>query len=309
MSLLVNPKLLKSASVAAMCIAAISVHAAEPQMSTDAEVPGKSWFKSSDKGFSYFLGLGHQGLKYRENAKLLPVKSSVKTSSPIFVTGALYAVNDDLLFSVDSEGTFYPKRATESWNSTAPVFNGVILTDSLLQENRFALSQNHTQILGHYRLSGANFLIAGPAVHTQSFKRFSFKIGPDKAVTTPKDTVVEESSGEIILNVGWALESEQVRGKDAHYGLRAVVGVPIWRRVDNTNVPDVQFTNARGYDLLLEGRYSYAIHSGVHFGLWGKMLTSRRERESLPRLNGDTAELPNSRLDSMSYGIEFLWKL
>lgn len=259
----------------------------------------------SDKGFSYFVGVARQDVRYRETGSFLPFRSEATSSSPLLITGALYAVTDDLLFSVDSESTFYPNRTTETWSATAPVFNGVPLNSPVLQTNGFSLNQAQLQLLGQYRVSGPWFGSGGLTFRTQSFKRFSFKPGPDGAVDTPANTTVEESSGEVLLQLGLALESEQVRQADRHYGLRATVGLPLWRRVENTNTPTLQFNGTRGWDLALEGRYSMAVRQNVHLGGWGKWTLAQRGRQSA----GPDAELPESRQQILSYGLELLWKL
>lgn len=286
--------LLQSASLAALLLCISHTAGAQEPAPT-----------KQDRGFSYFLGLGRQDVRYEESLNLAPIRSHARTSSPLIVTGALYAVNDDLLLSVNSEFTFYPGEATERWKYTGPSLATANLTSPLLQSNGYSLTQSSTQLLGHYRVAGPWFAVAGTTLHTLSFKRFGFVSGPDNAVDTPPtSTVVEETTGEVLLNLGLALESERVQGSTEHFGMRALLGVPAWRRTQNTDVQNLRFSRAQGLDLAIEGRYSRAIYRGVHLGAWGKWLTSRRGRETL---GGN--ELPDSKLDSMSYGVELLWKL
>ena len=220
----------------------------------------------SDKGFSYFLGLARQVVRYSETGSLHPFKTEVTAGSPLLVTGALYAVSDKLLLSPDNETTFYAGQGSETWNATSDVFVGQALTSRALQTNRFSPSQSKTRLLGHYRVRDQWFAVAGGALRTQSFKRFSFVAGPDDATNLSKSSTVEESTSEILLNVGAALESEQVRGQANHYSMRAMVGLPLWRRLNNTDNPTLQFDAAKGYDLTLEGRYSWALSRDIHLG-------------------------------------------
>jgi len=259
---------------------------------------------AGDAGFSYVMGLGRQDLRYRETGSTLPFKSEVRTGSALLVTGALYEVDTDVLFSMNSETTFYPGSNTETWTSTAARFNGVTLTSPVLQQNGYSLNSSHLLLLGHYRVRGPWFASGGLAARTLSFKRYSFVAGPDQAVSTPSGTTVEETAGEVLLQLGAELESEHVRKSDSHYGLRALVGVPVWRRVQNTSVPTLRFDNTAGVDVSFEGRYSRALFERVHLGGWGKWSLSRRGSQ----VQG-TAELPASRLDGWSYGVELLWKL
>jgi len=266
--------------------------------------PSAGELASADKGFSYFIGLARQNIHYRETGATLPFQSDARSGSALLVTGALYAVNPQLLLSLDAETTFYPGDTTEQWTARSDSFGGVALSSRLLQTNGFNLAQSRTQLLGHYRLQQPWFGLGGLAMHTQSFRRYSFKAGPDDAVATPSGTTVEESTAEVLLNLGVGLESEQVRGEANHYGVRATLGVPLWRRLRNTTVPGVQFDGRSGVDLALEGRYSWAVHRNIHIGLWGQWLLSQRGQQAVDRV-----EVPKSRFDSLSYGLELLWKL
>lgn len=102
-----------------------------------------------------------------------------------------------------------------------------------------------------------------------------------------------------------AYESGALRGQDVHYGFRASLATPLWRRVENTSQPQAQFTGTRGWDWALEGRYSRAVIRHVHLGVWGKWQTSMRSAQT----QGISLELPPSRLSSWAGGLELLWKL
>jgi len=261
-----------------------------------------------DIGFSYFLGLGGQTASYHEYSSSQPVRSKATTTSPLIVNGALYAVNHDLLFSLGNETTFAPGSTTETWTATSTSLDGHVLTDPTVQRNGFNLTQNTSQLLGYYRVTGHWFAVAGPALHTQTFKRYSFVPGVDDVVAVPTDRTIEESTNEIVANLGVALDSARVRGESMHYGLRAVLGLPVWSRTNNTEYPGVNFKSQSGYDLSLEGRLSWAIFNDIHAGLWGQWMTSERHRSDIDSTSG-TLELPENRLTSLSYGIELLWKL
>lgn len=260
---------------------------------------------AADGGFSYVMGIGRQDFRYEEKTAFLPVNSVGRSGGPLLVTGALYELPGGHLFSLDNETTFYPGRGSETWRSRSDVFNGGSLTNRELQRNGFGLRQSHTQLGGHWRLAPAWFASGGLALRTLSFKRYSFVIGPDAAVATPANTTVEESASEVMGTVGMALESGPLRGQAVHYGLRAALGVPLWRRVENTSQPQATFDGTRGWDLAVEGRYSLAVMPNVHLGAWGKWALSSRGAQT----RGTTLELPASRLQSLAAGLELLWKL
>jgi hypothetical protein len=272
------------------------------------------------RGYSFFMALGQQRLHYEEKASILPVKTSVDVTNPLIITGALYAISDDLLVSLDAETTFAADTTTEKWKSTSDVFAGTPLTSSVLQEDQFKLQQSGTRLLGHYRLKDHWFVITGPAFHSQTFKRFGFQPGVDNATTIVNSQVIEESSSEILWQLGVALESEQLKDSKTHYSARLYTGIPLWRELDNTLVSSHTFDGTSGQDWTLEGRYSYAVHPKIHVGVWGQYIVSYRDSQKTCiayagansgacGINQAQAELPESRFNGLGYGIELLWKL
>jgi hypothetical protein len=68
----------------------------------------------ADQGYSFVIGLGRLDHRYKEFPGSQPVHSQVRTQTPILVSGAVYAVSPDLMFSLGSEVTFFPDTATET---------------------------------------------------------------------------------------------------------------------------------------------------------------------------------------------------
>ncbi|MDZ7855245.1 hypothetical protein [Sphaerotilus sp.] len=285
-------------AIAAALLCAATGTWAAPELPTTAEA-------LDDKGFSYFIGLSQLHSHYREDVSLMPIRSKVTASSPLLVTGALYAVTPDWLLSLDNETTFAPRTATETWQATGPVVAGVTLSSPTLQTNRFRLSSSRTRMLVHHRWQDQFFLLGGPEFHSQSFRRYAYESGPDGLVRIVNGQTSEETSAEVVLALGAAIESEAVRHQPQHYSLRAMVGVPVWRRVESTSSPQARFTGLGGYDLTLEARYSRAVLDDVHLGGWVKFSRAERSRDTA----GASLELPRSRLDGLAVGLELLWKL
>lgn len=262
------------------------------------------------RGFSYFLGLGRQDITYKESPSILPAKTKVDTSSPLLIVGGVYAVTTDILLTLDTQSTFAANTTTETWRATSNTFGGTALTSDVLQKNDFKLQQSNTQVSGYYRLQGHWFAMTGATFHSQTFKRFAFTAGPDNATNIPANQVIEESSSELLWQLGMALESEQLRGSASHYGVRLYAAKPVWREVDNTALPDKTFHGSGGYDVTLEGRYSYAVLSNAQIGGWAQYAYSKRNGEIISINNGaNHAELPDSTLTGFAYGLELLWKL
>ncbi|VVC83314.1 hypothetical protein [Sideroxydans sp. CL21] len=254
----------------------------------------------SDKGFSFFVGLAGSSVRYQENTGA--IKSKAQTNNLIINSGALYAIDHDYLLSIENQSTFYPGNATESWNATSPFSaGGYSFNTGLLQQDDFSLSQSSTRLFLHKRIANEWFVMGGPSFNTNSFKRSAF-VAAQPGVNT--SSVVEETASEILVNLGIGLESEQVLNRPDHYSLSLTAGVPVWRRVTNTDNPGDTFTNIQGYDVWLEGRYSWAIKNNIQIGLWGQLSNSSRGSQTI-----GLAELPNSRLETAGYGLELLWKL
>ncbi len=283
---------------------------------------------SDERGFSYFLGVGTQSIEYQEKASTMPLSTDVDVSNPILISGALYALSQNVLFSIDSETTFAANADTETWTANSNEFYGSTLESRVLQTNEFTLQQQDTRIFMHYRLKDHLFLIGGPSMRSQTFKRFAFSAGPDDAVEIIAGQVIEESSSEVLGRVGIALESEQLSNKDTHYGVRFFLGKPLWREVTNTALPAATFDEKGGLDVAIEARYSFAVLENIHLGAWLQIMQSDRDGQKKcvadpsPDAQGDITnecdainpaltlgELPESGTRSASLGVEALWKL
>jgi hypothetical protein len=256
----------------------------------------------SEKGFSFFMGLGGSIVRYQETTRSYPIKSDVQASNMILNSGALYVLNEEYLFSVENMSTFYPGNATESWNATSTfTVNANTYNSGLLQQNNFSLSQSNTILMLHKRIESGWFVMGGPTFGTNSFRRNAFVAVSGVAIS---NSTVEESSSEILANLGIGFESEQLRNTPTHYSFSLTAGAPVWRRLQNTDVPNVVFSSTDGYDIALEGRYSWALRKDMHLGVWGRLSSSIRGSQTI-----GAAELPDTRLDTANFGLDLLWKL
>ncbi len=287
-------------------------------LSATAQAQSLPEFKPSpDRGFSYFLGLAQQTTSYSEKPSIFKVSMATKTRSAMLVSGALYAFNDDLLMSLDNLSTFAPVSSRETWlarSSTLPVKDPdtgnwveTPVTGPLLQTDRFSLSQSNTRVLGYLRSMNHTFFVGGLNFRSQSFKRYDFKVY-QKQIVGEQPTPTEETSSELVAELGVAFESERVKATATHYGARVTVGTPLWRRTTNTNYPDLVFDHRGGWDANVEGRYSWSLTEIVHMGVWGKYTFSERSSQVFTD-GGDKFELPRSHLRSTTVGVELLWKL
>ncbi|MEY4765872.1 MAG: hypothetical protein RI907_2545 [Pseudomonadota bacterium] len=272
---------------------------------------------SPDRGFSYFLGLAQQTAAYSEKPSIFDVKMSSKTRSAMLVSGALYAFNDDLLMSLDNLSTFAPTDSKENWttsSSTLPVKNTntgvwepVATTGPLLQTNRFSLNMSNTRLLAHVRSWKDTFYVGGVSFRSQSFKRYDFRVVQSQIIAD-QPVPSEESTSEVVAEIGLAMESERVKASPTHYGLKVSVGTPLWRRTTNTSFPGYTFSNRQGWDANVEGRYSWALSPIAHLGVWGKYTFSERSGQVIND-GSDKYELPLSHLRTTTVGVELLWKL
>ena len=145
--------------------------------------------------------------------------------------------------------------------------------------------------------------MAGASARSLSFKRFSFQQGTDKAVALSSARTVEESLSEVGAELGLACASESVRRRGEHIGARVTLGLPLWCRLENTNVPDLQFGRASGFDFTAEGRYSRQVYPNVHLGIFGQYPCVTRASQTI-----GSAEMPKSRPNVLNIGLELLWK-
>jgi hypothetical protein len=264
---------------------------------------------SASRGFSYFLGIAQQSATYSEKPSLMAVSTSSKTKSAMLVSGALYAFNDDVLLSLDNLSTFAPATSLERWHYT----DG----GALLQTNRFSLSQSNTRAMGYLRSHKDTFFVGGLNLRSQSFKRYDFQItDANAAISDPVPT--EETSSEVVAEIGLAIDSERVKESENHYGMRLTLGTPLWRQLTNTQYAGLNFDSRQGWGANLEGRYSWAIAKYAHLGLWGKYSFSHRGAQRIGYIQLDnntqiytrrTAEIPSANLRTTTIGIELLWKL
>jgi len=275
---------------------------------------------SSDRGFSYFLGLAQQTTTYSEKPSIVNITTTSKTKSAMLVSGALYAFNDDLLVSLDNLSTFAPSNSQERWyatSSTLPVHNDSTgqwvetpVNGPLLLTDRFSLSQSTTRALAYVRASKDTFFVGGANFRSQSFNRYGYKVHQPNIINY-EPSPMDESTSEFVAEVGIAFEGERVKNSPTHYGLRVTLGTPLWRQVTNTGFPGQTFDSRKGWDANVEGRYSWALSDIVHLGLWGKYAFSTRNgqiRQSLDYADMQD-EMPKSNLRSTTIGVELLWKL
>ena len=289
--------------------------AADEPIATDAQQPVKMSSEKpsvaealsgdvSQKGFSFFLGLGLANVRYQETSTSIPTNSSAQATNLILNSGALYALNQDYLFSIEAQSTFYPQNVTESWTAPVPFSaGGYNFTSGMLQQDNFSISQSDTRLYLHKRISGNYFLLLGPSFDSSTFKRSMF-VAYQTGVNVNNSTVIEESSSEILGNIGIGIDTEQVINRPYHYSANITFGLPVWRRVTNTSYSLDTFTSTQGYDLAIEGRYSWAFRKDAQIGAWMRYSESIRGNQIL-----GPVELPTSKMDSASFGLEILWKI
>lgn len=222
-------------------------------------------------------------------------------------TGGLYAINDNFNFSIDATATFAPEDSMEDWVNSE--------TSEILQNNIVTLQTTNTLVLGHYKFASNWQLLAGGSFNEEEFKRFKFKALSENVADLSGYTV-EESIAHIDLHLGVGYGSDIIQGQGTHFSARAIIGTPLWSRTKNTSYPDVQWSDANGYNLQLQTRYSVALSHDFHIGAFLNYSYTERNSDSVENTYNDflaqnvaIAELPDSETQVITIGLELLWQL
>lgn len=224
--------------------------------------------ENKPKSYSYFA-VGNENINYKETINLAGanIETDTTTNNVVLLSGGRTFVSHDLSFSINAISTLYPQHVTETWRLTN-TFQGIEPQD--LQTNRFTYSQVSTQFLIHYHPQAWWSLDLGATYSLGTFKRFSFNYlsvlscNPSQSDCTG-DTVVEETFGELTLQGGGSgyftlTENMQLR-------FTALVGIPVFSRIENTLYPDLQFDATEGWNTQINSSLTYDISDEISLGL------------------------------------------
>lgn len=267
-------------------------------------------------GYSYF-SFGMESITYEErlsNAfvafnREIPfsLRSDGQVSSPTIRTGGLYHITDDFDFSLDSSATFAPTTGDEDWFMTIDLPELGITGTNKVQKNVFTFTDATTTGLLHYKFTPQIRVVAGAEFALHTFKRFEFDI-LSQLISSDND-FVEETVANINLMTGFAYESGELSKSNSVLSAKALVGVPVWVDVVNSNHPSVPFNEAGGYSVLLEARYTFSVSKGMNLGVFSTYrITERAEQESLID-DSIPVFIPEATTTGLAVGISVVWDL
>lgn len=221
--------------------------------------------KGKDVGFSYFA-VGVENITYEEKASIASVKTKATISNPVLITGGLFNINDQWDFSLRAESSLFPGDSKESWSvKEGQTLGALIPSDNPIQTNQFTMTTSSTRVMSHYKLTPQVRFMAGGEYALVTFKRFQFATDYPATVTlTPG--VVEESVGVFDLSLGLAYESNPSVNSDMRYHLSLTVDKPLYKKLINSNAPDVIFNSTEGIGFNGMAGITFQMTKNLHLG-------------------------------------------
>ncbi|SFV62179.1 hypothetical protein MNB_SM-6-100 [hydrothermal vent metagenome] len=260
--------------------------------------------KAEERYDSYtYFGVGVQNIKYNEDITLSDgsaVHSEAKSSSPVYMSGALVRINKRFDFSMDFASTLLPKEIEEKWYK-----NG-----SLVQINQFDATINSMQFLGHYKFSNNNRAVLGVTYKLNSYKRYTFKDQNGNYLTDPATGarlgLIREQVATLYASAGYWYESSPHAKKDTiRYKFNALLGKPIWNEASSTGFDKVVFHSTRGYSVESSVYAGYPIIEGLEVGLFGAY--SYQKKSGTDVYSDGHTKWPEVTLQLWQAGISFVW--
>ncbi|PLA75380.1 hypothetical protein CYQ88_02080 [Hydrogenovibrio sp. SC-1] len=262
----------------------------------------------AENGFS-FLTAGFETFQYEEKVSLADVNTKVTVTNPVLMTGGLFEVTPQWDFSIRAESSLFPGNSQESWqvNSGASV-GSLTSANNPIQTNQFTMTNSSTQLLSQYKLTPQIRLLLGGQYALFTFKRYQFATDYPNTISITNG-VVEESTGSLDLNIGAAFESDT--SVQSNYRLFGSITIdkPIYRKLVNSNAPDVTFNSTDGYGLTALGGASYQLTKQVHIGV--TMMVGYRQTGKEIKVNPATdlqIEIPENTIFQTKYGLSFIYK-
>ncbi|GAA6134638.1 hypothetical protein NBRC116188_14270 [Oceaniserpentilla sp. 4NH20-0058] len=224
--------------------------------------------KDKPASYSYFA-IGNENINYKETISISGAnfETDTTTDNLVLLSGGRTFVSPDLSFSINAISTLYPQHVTETWRLTN-TFQGIEPHD--LQTNQFTYSQVSTQFLLHYHPQAWWSLDLGATYSLGTFKRFSFNYlsvlscNPSQTDCTG-DNVVEETFGELIIQGGGSSYFSLTEDWQLHF--TALVGIPVFSRIENTLYPELQFDSTAGWNTEIISSLSYHLNDDISLGL------------------------------------------
>lgn len=264
--------------------------------------------KPKDNGFSFFTA-GFESFQYEEKVSLADVNTKVTVTNPVLMTGGLFEVNPNWDFSIRAESSLFPGNSQESWQVNSGSSVGTLTSaNNPIQTNQFTMTNSSTQLLSQYKLTPQIRLLLGGQYALFTFKRYQFATDYPNTISIT-DGVVEESTGSLDLNMGAAFESDTSVQSNYRFFGSITLDKPVYRKLVNSNAPDVTFSSTDGYGITAFGGASYQLTKQVHLGV--VMMVGYRQTGKEIKVNPATnlqIEIPENTILQTKYGLSFIYK-
>jgi hypothetical protein len=267
-------------------------------------------------GYSYF-SFGIETITYEERLNRsisafdrdIPFNlvSDGEVASPTIRTGGLYYIDESFDFSMDSSATFAPAAGDESWFMTIDIPEVNITGTNRVQENVFTFTDATTTGLLQFKLNPMLRVVGGAEFALHTFKRFDFEsLSP---LVVIGDNYTEETVANVNLMAGIAFESGELKRTGNTLSAKLLVGLPVWVDVVNSSNTDVTFSEAGGYSLLAEARYSFSISQGMNIGVFTSYRVTERDEQEDSAEDGRLVFIPEATTTGLAVGLSVVWDL
>jgi hypothetical protein len=284
------------------------------------------------------IRLGFERIDYSEKldnvAGITDLEQSASVTNPAIRQLSYTGIDDDWGFYIGSAATIATSIDTEVWN--AKEFGNV-------QQNDFKIKANEIALSMAYNLTRATQVTFGARIHTSSFTRSSFKLGPaansfDEALKAlgegdelprfdlpgqrkdsadvladnpsylaPVISITEDQMG-ILGAVGIRYDSRLADAfNDVSWYAETEVSTPFYSRTQNTSIESVTLTDSfNGWGVMARAGVRYQLKE--HIALMVGVDAQYKERDKISEeIDGRRRTVPNIKFENVSFSAGLQW--
>jgi hypothetical protein len=284
------------------------------------------------------LRLGFESIDYSEKldrvAGITDLRQKASVTNPTIRQLSYTGIDDNWGYYIGSAATIATAIDTEVW--TAKEFGQI-------QQNDFKIKANEIALSLAYNLTKATQITFGTRIHTSSFTRSSFKLGPDagkfdealKALgegddiprfdlpgqrkdstdiladnpsyLTPVISITEDQMG-ILGAVGIRYDSRLADAfNDVSWYAESELSTPFYSRTQNTSIESVTLTDSfNGWGVMARAGVRYQLKE--HIALMVGVDAQYKERDKISEeIDGRRRTVPNIEFKNVSFSAGLQW--
>jgi len=259
---------------------------------------------ASDKynGFSY-IGFGVETATYQEigvTKEGKAFKSSATSSSPVYISGSLININNNFDFTIDASSTLMATTTDEKWQEDG----------YLVQANKFDSVQSDLKFLLHYKMNNNHRIAFGPNYNMFSMKRHTYTNpadGSEKLDNGDSIGLNQEDIATLNMMLGYWYESKPFSNGGMRVSVSALYGMPIWNKATNTSTAEIEFSSTDGSTINLNGYLGFELTKGLEMGAFVGYSIKDKSSTDKVQVNASSITWPENELETVRYGISFVW--